>query len=305
MTYETDGARGLPTNVLSCGAGKTEQLLIDRARNGDKRAERRLWRIAEDELRIVASKRFGVAKKCDKRVDDAVSTQVEQFIDALSVGWELFVECIHGSGSRRYTGVTASGAPLTFQQHLRRMFRWKLNDCWQEDKHDEISPRSRRRFESIVEEAHPEGVFDESAIPLARERVKAGKYAGEISLEMFDRCWEEQSPLSLEMETRVQRESGRAGTLADTLASTVFDLPLTSEEGRIAQETFDKLGPRQQEQFARATGLWGEKESNVEIAASLGITPQGVGYNVMSVRRFIESAIEDYRFNAGLPRFKP
>lgn len=285
--------------------------LIERARGENKRAAKRaeedIFREAEPEFRKIAAFVFGVPMDVDKVTGDYqhLSYKGEQFNDAVFiVGWDLVRESLHGDSSRYWSGVDSHDNPVAFMKHLRVMFKHELVEKRHQD-HHAVDRRVWKRYLQIVSDAHEFGVFDESAIPLARERVKAGEYKGIISLSMFDRCWQDQTPLSIDTDVWVDSDEAVPDTLGDTLTSETFEMEPSTPEGRIAMDAFNKLGPRQQEQFARANGLWGDKESNVEIAESLGISSQGVSSNVIRIKGYLESEIEEYRFNAGKPRYKP
>lgn len=285
--------------------------LIGQANSDDeelaKQARTQLWNKVEDELRFILSMKLKVSPNCDRDVSNSADEKVEEFIDGLGHGFDLLLEAIHSELTERYTGKTSTGRPVSFVQHMKTHFRWRLNEKWHEKSHPGITQRTWNRFRDIVKEAHPHGIFDLSALNEARSRVLAGEYHGVISIEAFDQCWQDQSPLSLDAEIWPDGSdgSGEPTTLGEQLVSTIHDLQETTPVGQVAQDAFDKLGPRQQEQFARAKGLWGEKETNVAIADSLPITPQGVSYNVVAVTRVLEAAVDDYLFDNGQPRYKP
>lgn len=309
MKIETDGARGLPSNVLSCGAGKTEQAyitpsniltLIARARNGDKSAEAELMAELEDDFRQIAAAVLTVSPKCDEITGENahLSEKEEQFVEAMTLGWDLLQEALHGNSVAYFTGCH-KGKQISFVGHMKTLYRWEVFEKYHADRRG-VSRRSWRRFQKAVREAHEHGVFDDSAIPLARERVEAGQYKGVISLEMFDRCWNEVAPFSIQMEWATDSDD-EPNSIEQTLTSSVFSFPESSLEGRAAQEAFDKMPGRWQEMFGRATGIFGKTENHADIGKDFGISGQRVGQIVNGAREHLKTAVDIARFDHGLP----
>lgn len=330
MTYETDGARGLPQNVLSCGAGKTGQTLPDgcgtdpellahikSARSkgkgpasNDDVAE--VWRLMQPTFERMASKETSTSRKSTPSLALSSSTAEahnlgendERFLELQTISWEMTREAILGHDDpnkkgRYWTGMDSKGNPVSFEKHVRKMFKYEILQKRGENASCGVPRTTYNRWRGIVEEAHPYGVVDESAISVARQRVIDGLYEGVITLETFDKCWEDTTPMSLDSEN----EDGL--TLYDLIPDKSMNYTSPTPVQQVAMETFESLGPLQQDQFGRATGYYGEKETHRAIGESMSKSGQAVGQNVEAYRTRLKSAIEDYQYDNGLPEYEP
>lgn len=310
MHINTDGTGGQPTNDRNeCDTHKANPAyvtpphmveLINQARAGDTRAEADLLAELNDECRTIAAAILGVSKNCDKIGEENghLSEKEEQFVESQTLLWELLQEALHGNSGTYFTGFH-KGRQISFVGHMKMVFRWAVLEKYHQDRRD-VSRRVYRRFQKVVRDSNEHGVFDESAIPHARERVLAGDYKGIISVEMFDRCWHEGAPLSIHMEWATA-DDDEPNSIEQTLVSTVFDLPESTLEGRAAQDAFDKMPARWQEMLGRSSGLFGDPELHSDIGKDFGLSGQRVGQIVGKAKEHLVTAIDIARFDAGLP----
>ena len=342
MKYLEDGFGGSPTSSLT-QASDPDEVISDqqsraeaRAAKREQRALRRQLRqvdiptlvgfaqvkdakgdMALDELlsRLLDDIKIMSAKSAKHSIgsdnDKEINAHGEAYRDGQQIGYLLLVDALRGEGWKQYTGTDSHGNPILFEAHFRWAFKKLLADFrFKESTSGRYSRRHRNRWESLVVLHSDVGAVTMQAIDAAREAVKRGDYKNTelaMKVEKFDACTEDyfndRQAVSLDKPFSDDEDDADV-TVADTIVQTVFSLPETTPEQQIASEALERLPERKRQMFMRATGLIGEKELLADIAKDYGITEQGVGYNVLGVKKFLASCIEEYRFAAGLPAMK-
>jgi len=280
------------------------------ARGGDENAfeqlRQHLWRSAELQSAKSAKYVFG------SDVDQAMGRDGYAYREGLNIAFDLIREMVYGDGSRHYTGLDSRGKHVSVEKHFRVMFKHELIEFRFKNSHSgEYDRRTWGRFETIVKNHDEFGQLTLRAVDRGRVAVKRGDYVGtplSISVDTYDACTKDlfgHEDLSLDRPFHTDKSTGREETYGDRQPDVIFTLEPTTPEGRIAQEALESLGPRKQAIFERANGLTGDRETLADIGNDYGLTEQRIGQIVKACKQYIAAAVEDYRFEHGLPPLTP